>query len=208
MRTDPAVAALTGGGFVAVWMDAAADGNGTAIMARLYTGAGVPLPARPAAFLVPSSIAGDQRSASVTALADGGFLVVWDDDGGGQIRGQRFDAAGAAVGVEFTVAAMSDVSAPDAALLDDGRVVISFANVTGTDSDIYTTIIDPRDTLINGTPGADVITSRIDGATVQGLGGADTLLGQAGNDLLVGGAGSEFHVRRARRRPVLCRFRA
>jgi Ca2+-binding RTX toxin-like protein len=74
-------------------------------------------------------------------------------------------------------------------LLDDGRVAVSFTNSVGSNSDIYTTIFDPRDSIINGTGGVDVLTSRIDGATVNGLDGADNLLGQSGNDILVGGTG-------------------
>jgi RTX calcium-binding nonapeptide repeat (4 copies) len=191
-ETDPSVAALNGGGFVAVWTDAAFDGSGSAVMARIYTNAGLPLPGEPLAFLVPTSLVGDQKTASVAPLLDGGFVVVWDDDSGAQISGQRYNASGAAVGVEFTIAAMANVSDPDAALLDDGRIAVSFTNTAGGNSDIYTTIFDPRDSVINGTGGADVLTSRIEGATVNGLGGADNLIGQAGNDLLVGGAGNDI----------------
>ena len=190
-QTDPSITALAGGGFALTWTDSASDGSGTAIRARLYTSAGLPLPAMPAAFGVNTSTAGDQKTPSIAALADGGFVVVWDDDGAQQIRGQRFNANGTAVGVQFTVAAMGDASSPDVALLDDGRFVVSFANIAASNSDIYTAIFDPRDSLINATAGNDVFTSRIDGATVNGLGGDDTLLGQAAADTLNGGTGSD-----------------
>ena len=190
-QTDPSIAVLTGGGFAVTWTDSASDGSGTAVRARLYTSAGAPLPALPGSFAVNTSAAGDQKTPSIAALADGGFVIVWDDDGAQEIRGQRFSAAGALIGAQFTVAAMSNLSGPDVALLDDGRFVVSFANEAGGNSDVYTAIFDPRDTLINATAGNDVFTSRIDGATVNGLGGNDTLLGQAGADFLYGGADND-----------------
>ena len=55
--------------------------------------------------------------------------------------------------------------------------------------DVAATIFDPREKTINGTNEIDVLTSRIDGATVNGLGGGDTLLGQGSADTLNGGGG-------------------
>ena len=52
-------------------------------------------------------------------------------------------------------------------------------------------MFDPRTSPINGTSDADVLTSRKDGATVNGLGGDDTLLGQGANDRLDGGTGAD-----------------
>ena len=49
-------------------------------------------------------------------------------------------------------------------------------------------ILDPRDSIISGTAGADVITSRREGAN-NGLAGNDMLLGVVGNDGLDGGLG-------------------
>ena len=55
--------------------------------------------------------------------------------------------------------------------------------------DLDGTIFDPRETTISGDGDGNVITSRIDGATVNGLDGDDTLLGQGGADTLDGGSG-------------------
>ena len=191
-ETDPSVAVLKGGSFVVVWTDSAADASGTAVMARIYTAAGVPLPARPVGFVVPTTLAGDQKTPTITALADGGFVVIWDDDASGSIRGMRFDATGTVVGNEFIVSALPDVSDPDATLLDDGRIAVSFTSTVGSNSDIYLTIFDPRSSPIEGTAGDDVFTSRLDGATVYGRAGIDTLLGQAGVDVLWGGNDGDF----------------
>ena len=47
--------------------------------------------------------AGAQNEASVVALADGGFLVTWENDNADLVRAQRFDAVGNKIGAEFTV---------------------------------------------------------------------------------------------------------
>ncbi|MEQ1670666.1 MAG: hypothetical protein ABL893_07405, partial [Hyphomicrobium sp.] len=54
---------------------------------------------------VNTTTANDQLYSSVTALADGGFVVTWtslgQDGSGWGIYGQRYTAAGAASGPEF-----------------------------------------------------------------------------------------------------------
>ncbi len=50
---------------------------------------------------------GDQNESSVTALADGGYVVTWTSYGqggaGANIYAQRYDASGTVVGTEFKV---------------------------------------------------------------------------------------------------------
>jgi hypothetical protein len=57
--------------------------------------------------LVNTTTAGDQIFPDVAALADGGFVVVWQDNGAGaaadQVRGQIYNADGSLRGGEFTV---------------------------------------------------------------------------------------------------------
>ena len=71
-----------------------------------------------------------QARPSVTALSDGGFLVVWDtydpDGGDYEVFGQRYDASGAPAGSEFQVNSYTQSDqrfASVAALPDDGFVV-------------------------------------------------------------------------------------
>jgi hypothetical protein len=140
---DVHVAALTGGSFVAVWTeedgDAPIGGSGTGIVARLDNGAGAP-----ATFLiVNTSVAGGQVRPDVAALNDGGFVVTWLDNNLGFLRGQRFDAAGTKVGVEFTAGDMGSEANPLVASLGDGRFAVGFAQTAG-DSDIWATLFDPR----------------------------------------------------------------
>jgi Ca2+-binding RTX toxin-like protein len=80
-------------------------------------------------------------------------------------------------------------SSPELGLTDDGRILVTFVTE---DNLIYQVILDPRDNVINGDNTVETITSRIDGATVNGNGGNDTLLGQAAADILNGGIGGDL----------------
>ncbi|MEQ9692359.1 MAG: calcium-binding protein [Bauldia litoralis] len=195
LEDDPHVAALAGGGFVVVWHDDEGDGPGDhGIKATVYDNAGDEVNN----FIqVNTSTAGNQSDPRVAALADGGFVAVWTDSGSGVIRGQRFDATGVKVGIEFTEN-FSVEDNPVVAGLSDGRFIVGFEDVDNspTDVDIHATIFDPRTSPINGDGNANVITSRKDGATVNGLGGSDTLLGQEQADILNGGTGADLMLGR------------
>ena len=183
------VAALEGGGFVVAWTDSN-DGDGEGIRCNVFGSAGNLVSGSALGGLpVNATIAGDQQTPDVVGLKDGGFVVVWDDDERGGIYGRRFDATGAAVGNEFAAGASDLARDPTVARLSDGRFIVGFAD--GSKNHTFATIFDPREKTINGTSAADVLTSRIDGATVNGLGGADTLLGQSGADTLNGGTGAD-----------------
>ena len=99
----PAVDQDAVGNFVVVW-DSIQDGDGYAVMGRRFSAAGTP---EGPEFQVNSSTSGHQYHPKVAVHPDGGFVVVWDsavgDGGGAGIFGQRFDAAGSAVGPEFQV---------------------------------------------------------------------------------------------------------
>ena len=186
---SPDVAALSGGGFVVVWRDADGEGAGMpGIMARRFDAAGV---AEAAAVPVNATTAGDQSSPSVTALADGGYAIVWDDDGADVLRALRFDANGEAVGSEFVVASLGAEYEPSFALLGDGRIVVSFTSETGGNADVFAGIWDPRTSPVVGTSAADVLTGRLEGGTIWGEAGADTLYGSSNADILIGGSGAD-----------------
>ncbi|MCB1494827.1 MAG: hypothetical protein KDJ86_03495 [Bauldia sp.] len=182
------VAALAGGGFVAVWTDGFDDGSSDGIRARIYDNNGNP--AVGGAFTVNTTTAGSQNEPGVVALEDGGFVVVWDDDNTDEVRGQRYDADGNKVGVEF-LAGTGDPTDPTAALLGDGRFIIPFEEQEGAD-DSMATIFDPRTGPIIGTGEDDVLTSRVDGAKVKGKDGNDILLGDDGKDVLIGNGGKDI----------------
>ena len=193
-QTDIQVAALKGGGFVVAWTTDD-DGDGLGVRYSVYdnNGGNVKVAGVGAdGFAVNTTTSGTQFHPDVTALKDGGFVVTWDDVERGAVYGQRFDAAGDAVGHEFRVGTYDTATTFNTAVagLSDGRFVAGFGT-GGSSFDQFAAIFDPRGATINGTAGDDVLTSREDGATVNGKGGEDTLFGQAKADTLNGAAGRD-----------------
>ena len=94
----PDVAALPDGRFVIAWMDSSHvgdDSSGSAIRAQVFNGDGSKSGAE---LLVNTTAAADQIVPSISVLADGRFVVAWDDNSqspddpsGHAIRGQIFD---------------------------------------------------------------------------------------------------------------------
>ena len=190
----PVVAALSGGGFVVVWQNT--DANDTDILFQRYNAAGVAQGGQ--VNVDDDSGADNDRTPDVVGLSDGGFVVVWDNNEAGTIALKRFDANGALVGTEEIVATdlIINHSTPSITLTDDGRLLVGFGTSVFTggvnfDTDVRYAIYDPRENVITGDGDSETITSRIDGATVDGLGGNDTLLGQGATDILRGGDGDD-----------------
>ena len=93
---------LSGGRFVVVWSAGRTEAPfGVNVYARVYEADGTAVTAG----LIVNTTEGSQYfNASVGALDDGGFVVVWeDDDATTNILAQRFDADGNKVGDEFVV---------------------------------------------------------------------------------------------------------
>ena len=102
LEVDPDVAALRDGGFAVVWTDNA-NTAAAEIRASILSNTGAPVTSD---FRVSSTTAGQiggQHDASVVALADGGFLVAWEDDNHNLDVAQRFDALGNKIGAQVTV---------------------------------------------------------------------------------------------------------
>jgi hypothetical protein len=103
------VAVAPDGSFVVAWTDyggAAPDTSRPGIRAQRFAIDGTPIAGE---FQVNSFTSGTQYRPSVRTFSDGGFIVVWGsngsfgDDTGRSIQAQRFDASGAAVGMQFQV---------------------------------------------------------------------------------------------------------
>ncbi len=182
----PVVATLPNGGFVIAWTDSDAGPGAPGAVARYFSAPGV------AGTEILRETSGVGSAPTVTALSDGGFVLGWADGTAHSLKGQRYNTTGQEVGSEFTLATTGNPSQMQFALLDDGRFVATFTADNGGDKDILLTIFDPRTSPIQGTSGKDVLTSRIEGATVQGLDGDDFLYGMAGNDTLEGGKGADY----------------
>jgi hypothetical protein len=139
LETDPDVAALRDGGFVVVWTSPVSSVHD--IRASILSSTGATVASN---ILVNTTTAATQDEASVVALADGGFLVTWEDDLANLVRAQRFDAIGDKIGAEFTVKnGVSDGfsgDSPEAALLSDGRIAYAIGDVVVADHDVVTSI--------------------------------------------------------------------
>ncbi|WP_165681780.1 Ig-like domain-containing protein [Metapseudomonas otitidis] len=100
---------------------------------------------------VHTKTGGDQRTASVTALEDGGYLVTWIRAEGNQwsIMARQFNADGTSTGSADMLVAKSNLAEQSAdwnmsttTTLSDGRVVIGYAK-SGNSYDIAFKIYDP-----------------------------------------------------------------
>jgi hypothetical protein len=139
-EVDPHVAALRDGGFVVAWTDQNGGASGHDITATICDNAGLLVNA----FIpVNSTSAGNQNNPDVIALADGGFLVTWEDHGADRVRGQRFEADGDRIGSEFTVrTGLTLFGDPETALLTSGRFAYAVNNVLFGDFDVMTSVWD------------------------------------------------------------------
>ncbi len=130
-QTDPSIAALADGGFVITWQSAGQDGDGTGIFAQRFTSDGVAVGSE---FQVNSNTAGDQQAATVTGLADGGWVVAWVDvgqDGSAEgIYQQRYSALGVPQGSETRVnsATLDAQDEASIAALQNGGWVVTWAS--------------------------------------------------------------------------------
>ena len=102
---EPAIAIDADGDFVIVWTSGGSqDGSGAGIYAQRYDDTGATAGTE---FRVNSYTTGNQGRPDVAMHADGSFVVAWDSNGQDGdsygVHGQRFDAAGNAVGTEFQI---------------------------------------------------------------------------------------------------------
>ncbi|MEM9597664.1 MAG: hypothetical protein AAGD06_25585, partial [Acidobacteriota bacterium] len=103
-QTQPAVAALPGGGYAVLWVSDDLDPAAERVTGQILDASGNLVGGE----LVMPPSNGTQAEPAVAAL-HGGFLAVWDtallatDNSGTAIQGQSYDAAGAAVGSGFQV---------------------------------------------------------------------------------------------------------
>ena len=133
----PASAMLEDGSFVIVWQSGGSDNgddDGSSVQGRRYSSGGEPLAST---FLVNAYTTGAQEDPAITAVPDGGFIVVWesagsdgDDTSDRSIQAQRFDSSGNGIATPFqvndyTTNAQVD---PRVAADDDGGFVVVWAS--------------------------------------------------------------------------------
>jgi hypothetical protein len=153
-QISPALTGLAGGGFVVTWIDGSVTGGDTsswAIRAQVFNAGGNKLGGE---FLVNTTTNDAQYAPQVTSLADGGFVIFYEDlstaaSTSYDLLGQRFSANGQKVGSEFLL--NSSLAGAqwhvDAATLADGRVVVTWEDGGGVGDvsgyGIHAKILDP-----------------------------------------------------------------
>jgi Ca2+-binding RTX toxin-like protein len=131
------VAALSDGGFVVAWTSyiaSGADASGQSVRAQVFNASGS---LRGTELLLNTTTLGDQSSASLTALAGGGFMAAWVDTSAtgvdtdlSAVRAQVFAADGSKLGAELLVNSSTAMSqfAPQLITLGDGRLVATWTS--------------------------------------------------------------------------------
>jgi hypothetical protein len=117
-QTVPLITGLSNGGFVVTWLDgsfgvggAAGDSAGLAVKAQVFAANGTRVGSE---ILVNTATASAQQNQQLTALSNGGFVVIWDDFSSGvggatgdssisAVKAQVFAANGTRVGSELLV---------------------------------------------------------------------------------------------------------
>jgi Ca2+-binding RTX toxin-like protein len=189
----PTTANLADGGWVVTW-----EGEGTAddigIFQQRYTRDG---DAAGSETQVNSYATGVQAFPTITALADGGWVVIWHGGGMGDSSGvfqQRYAANGDAVGSETLVNSHTTGSQANptiAAFADGGWVVTWYGEGEGDSNGIFQRHFAPD---INGSSRADKLVGTDWGEYLIGNGGDDRLDGKSGNDVLSGGFGNDTYI--------------
>ncbi len=140
-QAEPSVSPLANGGFVVTWLDFSGEGDDPsdggdtsegAVKAQIFDANGRKFGSE---FLVNTVTAFFQGEPATATLANGGFVVTWDDlsgensgssDSDGAIKAQIFDATGGKIGGEILVNSPTAFSQDDpavAALANGGFVV-------------------------------------------------------------------------------------
>ena len=104
-QSEPAIASMPDGGFVAVWRSSGQDAsNSTGVFGRVFGPNAQPLGAE---FQVNVTTAGHQQAPDVSADDRGNFIVVWHTGSsflrGDLVMGRRFDRSGTPLGGEFQI---------------------------------------------------------------------------------------------------------
>jgi len=129
LQFDPVVASDANGNFVVAWGSYLQDGSTDGVFGRRFNASGVPLASE---FRVNSYTTSIQANPAVASDEKGNFVVIWESysqDGSDYgVFGQRFDASGASVGVEFRVnsTTLGHELVPAVASSPDGDFVVTW----------------------------------------------------------------------------------
>ncbi|MCA9094074.1 MAG: VCBS repeat-containing protein [Planctomycetaceae bacterium] len=142
-QSFPSVAMSDDGAFVVVWQSTGQDQSGEGIYGQRYSSAGATSGTE---FRVNVFTTGDQLNPTVSADANGNFVVTWSsnnqDGSGSGVYGRQYLADGTVLGGEFLVntTTANAQQLPAVAVDDDGDIVIAWSsfNQDGSDTGTYT----------------------------------------------------------------------
>jgi Bacterial Ig domain/Cadherin-like domain len=130
-QSNPSVTGLTNTNFVVTWEDSTGNASGAAIKAQIYNATGARVGGE---FLVNTATLNGQNTPSITALANGAFVVTWADSSaqggdtsGSGIKARVFDAFGTG-GSEFLVntTTTSNQANPSVTVLTNTNFVVTW----------------------------------------------------------------------------------
>ncbi len=190
---DPSVTALSNGGFAISWTDN--DGSDVDVRYQAFDSAGNEV--GPKGTVSPNGTSNLNTSSSIVALADGGFLVLYDDVENEEIQANRYDNSGTAVGSQFTIDTDGAFSAASvrATSLADGRVALVWnqgeikMEILDTRDDANTSPVYTPDDYQIGTVGNDTFSAI--GDLVYGHDGNDDISDGSGFSDIFGGNGDD-----------------
>ncbi len=194
-QIKPSVTALKGGGYVVIWQSDDQDGGDNGIYGQRFDTAGQ---AQGLEFRVNTVTYWDQRFPEVTALSDGGFLVVWqasDADPDTRVFAQRYDEDGNKIGVGYLIESraysLTNQYAPTVSAFDEGGFVVSWVvGLRGENAqDILAQSFAPS---IRGTDFDDIDVGTLMADWYIGGAGDDFFIGRTGNDVIEGGSGNDL----------------
>ena len=187
----PSIAALEGGGYVAVWRQGGSPNDSARpfVSGQIYDAFGNKV----GGGFNPVVLAGavDQTTPVVKGLIGGGFIVVWDDANLG-LRALAYDKNGSTVGglIQLTPSgAGGSLGNIDLTVKMDGDVVVVWG---GSDADGVG--IQGQTLRILNTVTGNAANNVLIGAASNLLAGAeasDSLAGLGGDDILIGGGGAQ-----------------
>ena len=200
-QSNASVTTLNNGDFLVVWQSDEQDGDDWGIYAQRFDSSGSTVGSE---FRVNTTTSNDQTEPEVTALNDGGFMVVWEsaNQDGSQdgVYAKRYDADGSDLSGEIRVntTTSNNQGSPDIDVLQDGSVIVTWdgngpGDSNGIHSHLYSTDAPSGHTMTGGA-GNDSFIGGSAGDTLTGAGGNDLLDGGGGADSLNGGAGDDILI--------------
>jgi Ca2+-binding RTX toxin-like protein len=181
---------LQSGKFVISWQSASPNDTGYDIRAQIFNADGSRSGGE---FRVNTTLDANQYDATVTALTNGGFAVVWTSDGqdgsGQGIYAQRYSASGAKVGGEILVTATvdGDQSQPTTTALENGSFIVSWTQADGAGTGVFSRTFAPPTTFTGITTSAQEIiegtsSNEVIKVAPGSLGFGDQIHGREGTD--------------------------